>query len=75
MNEIFINDKPRVFRGFDTAGKPIFDPPTFSECDCGLTCGCHKCNPFEEFLEEDIKMAEMGMKEYNEILKKEDKEF
>ena len=74
MNEIFINDKPRVFGGFDTAGKPIFDPPVFLECDCGLTCGCHKCNPFKEFWEEDIELVEAGMGEYNKRLLKEDKE-
>jgi len=29
---------------YDTAGKPIYEPVT--NCDCGLTAGCQKCNPF-----------------------------
>ncbi len=55
---------------YDTAGNPINELPGF--CDCGLTGGCSKCNPFKEFWEEDIKMAEMGMDEYNEIILREE---
>jgi len=28
---------------YDTAGNPIRE--FISGCDCGLTCGCEKCNP------------------------------
>ena len=29
---------------YDTAGNPIYEP--IQNCDCGLTGGCEKCNPF-----------------------------
>jgi len=60
----------KVIKSYDTAGNPIYGPP--DKCDCGLTGGCERCNPFQEFWEEDIKMAEMGMDEYNKILLVED---
>lgn len=47
----------------------------FNGCDCGLTGGCIKCNPFIYTLEMqkwDINLAEQGMDEYSEILLDED---
>ena len=29
---------------YDTAGNPIYEP--IPNCDCGLTGGCEKCNPY-----------------------------
>ena len=46
-----------------------------TECDCGLTGGCSKCQPFvytPEMQREDIEMAEYGMEEYCKILLDED---
>ena len=37
-------------------------------CDCGLTGGCKKCNPFYKYWKEDVEMAELGMEEYYENL-------
>ena len=49
--------------------KVIFN--SFYQCDCGSTGGCEKCQPFvytPEMQREDIKLAELGMKEYYEGL-------
>ena len=45
------------------------------QCDCGLTGGCEKCQPFiytPKMQKEDIEMAEMGMEDYARQLEKED---
>ena len=63
-----------VFKYFDTGGRPVFGYHEYLECDCGLTGGCPKCNPFKEFWKEDVRMAEKRIDEYNEILLNEDKE-
>ena len=47
------------------------------QCNCGLTGGCKKCQPFiytPEMQKEDIELAEVGMDEYNRRLKEFDDE-
>ena len=39
-------------------------------CDCGLTGGCEKCNPFYPFWEGNIKIVEERKKEYYPFLEK-----
>jgi len=49
----------------------------YIHCDCGLTGGCKKCQPFvytPEMQREDIELAEVGMDEYCRELKSIDKE-
>ena len=33
---------------YNTAGKEIYEP--ILNCQCGLTGGCEKCNPFPSFI-------------------------
>ena len=47
------------------------------QCDCGLTGGCEKCQPFvytPEMQKWDVDLANMGMDEYRKNLEETDKE-
>lgn len=47
----------------------------YPSCDCNLTGGCKKCQPFiytPEMQKEDIELAEVGMEEYAKQLEWED---
>ena len=49
---------------YDTAGNQIIE--LIQNCDCGLTCGCKKCNPLLWQKDYDYNWGEQKKKEIKE---------
>ena len=64
----------KVFRGFDTAGRPIFHWECEHEKCRGTSSSCLHILEAINSDQEDIKLVEMGIDDYRKGLEKDDRE-